>query len=106
MTENRKQGKEISFPERRIVMALKSKTEVEGGNEQDRFASWKWLAGILMAILLAVGGYTFGTTVGDMKIEIKALYEKKLDKDQYIRDMTDIKETLLRMDAKLDRLRR
>lgn len=87
-------------------MVPKSKMGIEEGDGQDRFASWKWLTGILVAILLAVGSYTFGTTVGDIKIDIKALYEKKLDKDQYIRDMTDIKETLQRMDLKLDRLRR
>lgn len=75
-------------------------------NGANRFASWKWLAGILGMILLTLGSYTFGTAVGDMKIDIKALYEKKLDKDQYIRDMADIKGALQRIDFKLDRLRR
>ena len=63
-------------------------------NEGSRYPSWKWLAGFLVAILLTVSGYSFGTAISDVKANVLLLQEKKLDKEVYYVDMKDIKEKI------------
>lgn len=80
-------------------------TANDGGSS--RFVSVKLLVSVLIAIVFAatsliVADTRSGVTNAQMKIDqINVL---KLDKDQYYRDMVDIKDTLQRMDMKLDRL--
>ena len=72
-----------------------------------RFVSVKLLLTILLAIVFAAAGLILGDTrasVVDAKMEIKQIQLLKLDKDQYYRDMTDIKEMLQKMNDKLDKL--
>lgn len=75
--------------------------------DSSRFVSVKLLLSILIAIVFAATGLILGDTranVSDAKMEIKQIQLLKLDKDQYYRDMTDIKEILQKMNDKLDKL--
>lgn len=76
-------------------------------NGSNKFITFKVLVSILVTILLA----TVGLVVSDTRTgidravsKIECLERDKLDKDQYYRDMSDIKGTLIRMDGKLDRI--
>lgn len=78
----------------------------DNGNSS-RFVSVKLLITILLGIVFAATALILGDTrsnVSDAKVEIKQIQLLKLDKDQYYRDMTDIKDTLERMNIKLDKL--
>jgi len=77
--------------------------------ENNRFLSWKWLVGLLLVVVFSASGVILSdtrVTLTEAKQNISLLQKEKLDKDQYIRDITEIKGTLLRMDAKLDRIDR
>ena len=65
----------------------------ESGNGS-KYPSWKWLAGILVGLLIIIGGYTLGTSIGEVKAGILVLQDKKLDKDQYLLDMKDMKDKI------------
>ncbi|MDD5532378.1 MAG: hypothetical protein PHC52_06270 [Syntrophales bacterium] len=69
-----------------------------------RYPTWKWLAGILVVLLIAVGGYTLGGSFSEVKADIKTLQEKKVDKEAYYREFGQLCDTIKTMDAKLDRL--
>jgi len=78
----------------------------DSGNSS-RFVSVKMLLTILLAIVFAATGLILTDTrssVSSAQLKIEQIQLLKLDKDQYYRDMIDIKDTLKRMDAKLDRL--
>jgi len=60
----------------------------ENGNGKG--PTWKWLAGILVGILIVVGGYF----LGDVRSEVRSLSERKLDKETYYNDIKDIKTDL------------
>ena len=80
-------------------------TANDGGSS--RFVSVKLLVTILLAVVFAATSLILSDTrssVSDARMEIKQVQILKLDKDQYYRDMVDIKETLRSMDAKLDKL--
>lgn len=55
--------------------------------------TWKWIVGTLGALLIAV----LGTLYGDIQGNIKGLWDKKLDKEQYRCDQA-------RIEGKLDKL--
>ena len=65
----------------------------ENGNGS-KYPSWKWIAGILVGLLIVIGGYTLGTSIGEVKAGILVLQDKKLDKDQYLLDMKDMKDKI------------
>jgi gas vesicle protein len=78
----------------------------DSGNSS-RFVSVKLLITILLFVVAAAVGLIVADTRGSVQnaqMEIKQINTLKLDKDQYYRDMMDIKDTLQRMDAKLDKL--
>ena len=78
----------------------------DSGNSS-RFVSVKLLIAILLAVVFAASSLILNdtrTNVAASLVKIEQIQLFKLDKDQYYRDMIDIKDTLQRMDAKLDRL--
>ncbi len=81
-------------------------TTADDGNSS-RFVSVKLLITVLIAIVFAATGLIVADTrsvVTNAQWKIDQINILKLDKDQYYRDMTDIKETLQRLDLKLDKL--
>ena len=82
--------------------------------------TFKWLVGILIAIVFSVTGLIAADTRQSIKdaqelakhnyevnqAKIVCLEREKLDKDQYYRDLREIKSTLNKIDEKLDRIRR
>lgn len=82
--------------------------------------TFKWLVGILMSLLMAGGGLLIADTRESIKIaqglasqlakdnqyKIECLQKEKLDKDQYYRDMRDIKVSLEKINDKLDKIKR
>lgn len=80
---------------------------IGNNGNSSRFVSVKLLLTILLAIVFAATSLILSDTrssVSDAKMEIKQVQLLKLDKDQYYRDMVNIKDTLQRMDLKLDKL--
>ena len=77
--------------------------------ENNRYLSWKWLVGILMVVIFSASGVILSdtrVTLVEAKQNIATLQKEKLDKEQYYRDMTEVKAALLRIDLKLDKFRR
>jgi hypothetical protein len=82
--------------------------------------TFKWLVPILITILLAAGGALIADTkssIKDVKSElalwattnqekIECLEREKLDKDQYYRDLREIKNGIEKINDKLDKLKR
>jgi hypothetical protein len=81
-------------------------TTGDSGNSS-RFVSVKLLITILLAVVFAATSLILSDTrssVSSAQAELKSIQLLKLDKDQYYRDMADVKDVLQRMDVKLDRL--
>ncbi|HHT9145629.1 MAG TPA: hypothetical protein ACFYD4_08115 [Candidatus Wunengus sp. YC61] len=55
--------------------------------------TWRWIAEVVLAILMIVIGFYLSETRSDVKI----LAATKLDKDAYYRDISDIKEMITEM---------
>ena len=55
-------------------------------NGNGRSVTWMWLAGVAIALLISIAGFTLAETRGD----IRNLQERKLDKDQYYQDIEQI----------------
>jgi len=75
----------------------------------DQSITWKWLAGILIVLVLTFGGIITSDNkalVEKNQVRIDRLADLKLDKEVYFRDMIDIRDMLKRIDLKLDKLRR
>ncbi len=73
-----------------------------------KFVSTALLITILLGLVFAAGGLVVKDTrdgVISSLAKIEVLQKDKLDREQYYRDMGDIKETLKNMDTKLDNLR-
>ncbi len=82
--------------------------------------TFKWLVGILISIVILVTGIMAADTRQSIKDaqelaktnftvnqkKIECLEKEKLDKDQYYRDLRDIKATLTKIDEKLDKIRK
>jgi len=68
-----------------------------------------YVIAVLLTLILAAYGLIVAdtrTSITRNAIKIENIAEKKVDKEQYYRDIGEIKATLLRMDGKLDRMRR
>lgn len=74
-----------------------------GDNGNGRSVTWKWLVGILMAVVLAVTGGIISDTrsgISEAKAKCETLQKEKVDKEQYRVDLMEIKgdlKTLIRM---------
>ena len=82
--------------------------------------TFKWLVGILIVIVFSVTGIIVADTRTNIKeardlaatnfqknqAKIECVEKEKLDKDIYYRDMSEIRRTLIKIDEKLDRIRR
>jgi len=82
--------------------------------------TFKWLVGVLIAIIFSVTGIIVADTRTNIKearnlaaenfaknqAKIECIEREKLDKDQYYRDLRDIRATLTKIDEKLDKIRR
>jgi type I restriction-modification system DNA methylase subunit len=82
--------------------------------------TFKWLVGILGVVLFSVITVIAADTRSSIKdaaelakhnyevnqAKIVCLEREKLDKDQYYRDLREIKATLNKIDEKLDRIRK
>lgn len=89
------------------------------GNGNGNSPTFKWVAGILLSLLFVTSGVIAEsnrqsikeaqdlakTNYAMNKAQIDCLSKEKLDKEQYYRDMTDIKETLRSINVKLDHMR-
>ena len=62
-------------------------TETNGNGKS---VTWKWLVGFLAGLLLLVAG----SVLSGMQTDIKTLKTEKVDKEQYYRDVSEIKEGL------------
>ena len=71
--------------------------------------TWQWLAGTLLILVFAAGGIIVADTrtgVFNAVVKIEVLQDKKLDKEQYYRDMSEVKGILKDIVVKIDKLRR
>ena len=72
-----------------------------------RNVTWQWVVGVLLILVLASGGIILADTkkgVEKTVDKIELLQEKKVDKDQYRLDISEIKESLRTIGIKLDNL--
>ena len=63
--------------------------------------TWKWLVGILFTLLLATAGGLLADTrdsIGKAQDKIECLQKDKLDKEQYYRDLQEMKDAIGRID--------
>jgi hypothetical protein len=82
--------------------------------------TFRWLVGVLVTIVILAGGMLIADTkanIKDVKLElaqraeqnkakIECLEKEKLDKDQYYRDIREIKETMKDISIKIDKMRK
>jgi hypothetical protein len=61
--------------------------------EEDR-VTFRWIVGVLIALLMLVAGFALGET--------KKALDAKVDKDQYYRDLGEMKEAIKEINYKLD----
>lgn len=59
-------------------------------NGNGKSVTWKWLVGILVGLLILIAG----SVLSGMQSDIKVLKAEKVDKEQYYRDVNEIKEGL------------
>uniref|UniRef100_A0A6M3KBA3 Uncharacterized protein n=1 Tax=viral metagenome TaxID=1070528 RepID=A0A6M3KBA3_9ZZZZ len=97
----------------------------EGTVNTGKYPSWKWLVGILITSLFLTIGIIMANTqetikenksaaaAATLKAEtltegnrrrIEILNQLKLDKEQYYKDIGDIKDSIRSIDRKLDRI--
>jgi uncharacterized protein YpmS len=69
-------------------------------NGNGKSVTWKWLVGILVGLLFLIAG----SVLSGMQADIKSLRAEKVDKEQYYRDIGEVKTRMENMDGKLDRL--
>jgi len=81
-------------------MTIRDTNGETNGNGKNGSVTWKWLVGVLVALLFIVAG----SVMAGMQSDIKALRAEKVDKEQYYRDIAELKAGMGKMDLKLDRL--
>ena len=75
----------------------------------NKSVTWKYLVGVLVTLLLLLGGFILADNkalVEKTQVKIDKLTEQKVDKDQYYRDIGDIKSTLVIIVDKIDKIKR
>ena len=63
-------------------------TETNGNGKGS--VTWKWVVGVLVGVLMLIAS----SVLSGMQTDIKALHQNKVDKDQYCRDISEIKDSL------------
>ena len=97
MKDQRNKKMPIDHPERRKAMPVNGKN-----------VTWQWLVGVLVVLLFAAGGVLLADNkakVQKNETKIEQMQERKVDKEQYYIDISDIKKTLVAIDGKIDRIR-
>ena len=77
-------------------------------NLNGKNVTWQWLVGVLMVLLFAAGGVLLADNkvkVQKNETKIEQMQERKVEKEQYYRDIADIKDTLKAIDGKVDKIR-
>jgi len=77
-------------------------------NMNGKSVTWQWLVGVLVVLLFAAGGVLLADNnakVQRNETKIEQMQEKKVDKEQYYRDIKDIKDALVTIDGKVDKIR-
>ena len=74
--------------------------ETNGNGKGSGSVTWKWLVGVLITLLFIVAG----SVMAGMQSDIKTLRAEKVDKEQYYRDIAEVKAGVGKIDNKLDRL--
>ena len=75
----------------------------------NRYISIKWLVGVLVAFVAFAGGQIitdFKKNVDKVIYATECLAKDKVEKSDYIRDMGEIKAGLLRIESKLETVRK
>lgn len=78
-------------------------------NGNNRYVTNRWLIGILAALIFAASGIIVADTrsgINKAQVAVECLQKDKLDKDQYYRDLTDIRDAIKSIDRKLDWMKR
>ena len=99
MAEHRKKNIPIDHPERRKEMP-------PNGNKS---VTWKYLVGVLVTLLLLLGGIILADNkalVEKNQVKIDKLTDQKVDKEQYYRDINEIKNGLVIISDKIDKIKR
>ena len=77
-------------------------------NLNGKNVTWQWLVGVLMVLLFAAGGVLLADNkakVQKNETRIEQMQEKKVEKEQYYRDIADIRDILKAIDGKIDKIR-
>lgn len=77
-------------------------------NLNGKNVTWQWLVGILVVLLFAAGGALLADNkakVQKNETQIEQMQERKVEKDQYYRDIADVKDALKAIDEKIDKIR-
>lgn len=81
--------------------------------------TWRWLGGVLLFIVFATVGMIMAETKTSIveaqkkaeefyktnQVKIECVQREKLDKDQYYRDISEIKDAVKEINHKLDRMK-
>ena len=73
-----------------------------------RNVTWQWLVGVLLILVFAAGGIILADTKAEVqKVQgkVEQVQEKKVDKEQYYRDIGEIKQALIKIADKLDKIK-
>ncbi len=74
----------------------------------DKGITWKWLVGVLLFLVFAASGIIIADTrtgVERARNAIEQIQKEKVDKEQYHRDIGEIKEILKSIGEKIDRIK-
>jgi len=77
-------------------------------NMNGKSVTWQWLVGVLVVLLFAAGGVLLAdnkASVQKIEVKVEQVQERKVDKEQYYRDIRDIKDALVTIDGKVDKIR-
>lgn len=67
-------------------------------NEETTYPSWKWVAIMLISIMIGITGYLYA----GMASTITGLSKTKLDKEVYYREIDSLEDRMDRLNAKSD----
>ena len=71
--------------------------------------TWKWIVGVLVPLIFLFGGIIVADNraiVQKTQDKIEEVRKEKVDKNQYYRDIADIKDTLRGIDRKINEIQK